>query len=214
MNPPHRYTTLRRIALFLPILALGFTSLSCTMLKEIGQAVANLSRCKFKLDSISDFSLAGVSLAGKTSLTVSDGVKLAGAFARNEFPAAFNLNVAALNPNDGTGGTSKSNATLTSLAWKLIIDNTMTVNGDIPSPIVIPGTGQQVILPLHMSLDLAKFFKDKGYESLINLALALGGANSSPSRVTLRAKPTIRTDFGPITYPGEIDIIDKEFRAQ
>lgn len=208
MNP------FRRTALLIPLLALAFSSLSCSMLKEIQQAVTNLSRCKFKLDSISNFTLSDVALTGKTGLTVSDGIKLAGAFARNEFPAAFNLNVAALNPNDGTGGTSKSSATLTSFAWKLIIDNTMTINGDIPSPIVIPGTGQQVILPLHMSLDLAKFFKEKGYDNLINLALALGGANSSPSRVTLRAKPTIRTDFGPITYPGEIDIIDKEFRAQ
>jgi hypothetical protein len=204
----------RRLAALIPILALAFSSLSCSMLKEIGQAVTNLSRCKFKLDSVSDFTLSGVALTGKTGISVSDGIKLAGAFARKEFPAAFNLNVAALNPNDGTGGSTKSSATMTSFAWTLIIDNTLTINGDIPSPIVIPGTGQQVILPLRMSLDLVKFFKDKGYDNLINLALALGGANSSPSRITLRAKPTIRTDFGPITYPGEIDIIDREFRGQ
>ncbi|MEK7250884.1 MAG: hypothetical protein AAB209_10740, partial [Bacteroidota bacterium] len=61
-------------------------------------------------------------------------------------------------------------------------------------------------------LDLMKFFKDKGYESIVNLALALGGANSAPSRLTLRVKPTVQTDFGPISYPNEIDVIDKEFR--
>jgi 23S rRNA pseudoU1915 N3-methylase RlmH len=65
-----------------------------------------------------------------------------------------------------------------------------------------------------MNLDLMKFFKDKGYEKILNLAFALGGAQGSTSRVTLRARPTIRTDFGPLTYPGEIDIIDKEFRGK
>ena len=44
--------------------------------------------------------------------------------------------------------------------------------------------------------------------------IALGGAQGSASRVTLRACPTISTDFGPISHPGEIDIIDKEFRGK
>ena len=196
------------------LLILACCSLSCNTLKEIQKGLTNLSRCKFKLDSVNNFSLVGIPLSGKSSIGFADAAKLTMAFARNEFPASFTLNVAAVNPNDGTGGTTKSSATLTSFAWTLILDNTLTINGNIANAISIPGTGQQSIIPLQMNLDLAKFFKDKGYESVINLALALGGANSSPSRITLRAKPTINTDFGPITYPGEIDIIDKEFRTQ
>ena len=141
-----------------------------------------------------------------------DGAALAAAFARGQLPASFTVNVAAVNPNDGTGGSPKSAATLTSFAWTLLIDNATTISGDIASPIIIPGAGQESTIPLRMSLDLAKFFRDKGYDHIINLALALGGANSSPSRLTLRARPTIKTDFGPISYPGEIDIVDKEFR--
>jgi hypothetical protein len=185
---------------------------SCNVVKEISQSVMNLSRCKFKLANVSDFRLAGVSLDGKSSLGLVDGAKIAAAFAGDAMPASFTVNVAAINPNDGTGGTSKSAATLTSFAWTLVIDNATTINGDIASPVTIPGTGQESIIPLRMSLDLVKFFKDKGYKQIVNLALALGGANSSPSRLTLRAKPTIKTDFGPIAYPNEIDIIDEEFR--
>ena len=48
----------------------------------------------------------------------------------------------------------------------------------------------------------------------MNLALALGGKNGSAARVTLKATPTIDTPLGAITYPGEISIIDKEFRGQ
>ena len=56
-----------------------------------------------------------------------------------------------------------------------------------------------------------------GVQALSNLellALALGGANGSPARITLRARPEIKTAYGPIRYPKEIDIVDKEFRAQ
>jgi hypothetical protein len=203
-------TSIARTAAF--GLILGLSSISCNVVKEIQQAVTNLSRCTFKLSDVNEFTLAGVPLTGKAGYSVMDGVTLATAFARNELPASFTVNVAAVNPNDGTGGSPKSTATLTSFAWTLLIDNTTTINGDIASPITIPGTGQQAIIPLRMSLDLVKFFRDKGYDHIVNLALALGGANSSPSRLTLRAKPTIKTDFGPISYPREIDIIDKEFR--
>ncbi len=192
------------------MLSLG--TLSCNVMKEIQNAVTNLSRCQFKLANVNSFTLAGVSLTGKSGISVMDGITLAAAFASGQLPASFTVNVAAVNHNDGTGGSPKSAATLSSFAWTLVIDNATTINGDIASPITIPGTGQESTIPLRMSLDLVKFFKDKGYDHIINLALALGGANSSPSRLMLRAKPTIKTDFGPITYPGEIDIVDREFR--
>lgn len=193
-------------------LILGFTMPTCNVVNEIQRAITNLSRCTFKLSSVSDFKLAGISLGGKTGFNVTDGATLASAFARNELPASFTVNVAAVNPNDGTGGTSQSSATLTSFAWTLLIDSTKTISGDIASPITIPGTGQQTMIPLRMNLDLVTFFKNKGYDHIVNLALALGGAHGSPARLTLRAKPTINTELGPISYPGEIDIIDKEFR--
>lgn len=174
--------------------------------------MTNLSRLKFKLDSVNGFQLAGIPLSGKTSLSVMDGARILSAFSRNEIPATFILNVAALNPNDGTGGTPKATSTLTSLQWTLIVDNTLTIKGDINDPITIPGTGQDVLVPLQMNLDLVKFFKDKGYESIVNIALAIGGANGSPSRLTLRVKPTVQTPYGPLTYPNEIDVIDREFR--
>jgi hypothetical protein len=199
------------------ILAAVMLFTSCTALRDIQKAMTNLSRCQFKLESVNQFALSGIRLSDKTSISdfsLTDGARLAASFARNEFPASFTLNVAAINPNDGTGGTQQTAATLTSFAWTLILDNTLTINGDIADPISIPGTGQKTIIPLQMNLDLAKFFKERGYDAVVNLALALGGANSSPSRITLRATPRIRTQFGDISYPGAIDIIDKEFRAQ
>ncbi len=193
---------------------MALNAFSCSVIQQVGQAVANLSRCSFKLNGITDFRLSGIALSGKTDLSLADAAQALASFGRGELPASFTLNVAVVNPNDGTGGKPRSAATLSSLAWSLRIDNTPTIAGDIQQPIEIPGTGQQTIIPLRMNLDLVQFFKDQGYDKLLNLALALGGAHGSASRVTLRARPTINTDLGPLTYPNEIDIVDKEFRGK
>lgn len=180
-------------------------------------ALVNLRRLEFKLGAINNFNLAGAnisSLGSISDLSFSDGVKLVTAFSRGEFPASFTLNVLARNPNDGTGGTKRTTAVLKSLAWRLFLDEKETVNGNIQNSIEIPGVGQSSTIPIQISLDLFKFFKDQGYESLVNLALALGGVSGSSARVTLKATPTVDTIFGPITYPGEIIIVDKEFRSQ
>ncbi|NOY07180.1 MAG: hypothetical protein GXO82_11235 [Chlorobi bacterium] len=199
------------------VIAIAIGLSSCTALREIESTLTNISRCKFKLDSVADFTLAGIPLNNKASLSdisIADGVVLAGNFAKGKLPASFVLNVAAVNPNDGTGGSKRASATLTSFAWTLILDNKTTITGNIAKPVTIPGTGQQVLIPLRMELDLLEFFKNDSYETLVNLALALGGIKGSPAKITLRARPTISTKFGPITYPGEINIIDREFRAQ
>ncbi len=206
--------TIHARAAFVLLAVVVLTFAGCSVLQELGSAVTNLSRCSFKLDHIGDFQVAGISLSGKSKLGFADGARAVAAFAKGELPTQFTLFVAARNPNDGTGGSAKTTATLTSFAWNLRLDDTPTIAGDIAEPISIPGTGQEAMIPLRMNLDLYAFFKDKGYEKIIDLALALGGSGGSTSRVTLRAKPTIRTDMGPLTYPGEIDIIDKEFRGK
>jgi|WetSurMetagenome_2_1015567.scaffolds.fasta_scaffold226963_2 hypothetical protein len=194
------------------VLALSITS--CNVVNEISRAVTNLSRCTFKLAGVSEFRLAGVSLTGKTSMGLLDGAKVLASYAKNELPATFVLKVAAQNPNTGSNGTVKSTATLTRMSWTLLLDDAPTVSGDVTEPIEIPGTGEQKIIPIQINLDLLKFFNDRGYDKILKLALSLGGAQGSASRVTLRAKPTIKTDFGEIAYPGDIDLIDKEFRGQ
>lgn len=203
-----------RIGALLLLFCLAGSAWSCTQLKGIQRALTTLAACQFKLDSVRDFQLAGISLTGKTGLSLLDAPKAAAAFAGGRLPASFVLNVAAVNPNRGEGGTPAPPARLVSLPWTLVLDNTITVRGNLAEAVTIPAGGAQTLIPLRMELDLIPFFKDKGYENILNLALALGGANGSPARITLRARPEIQTDLGPIRYPGEIDIIDREFRAR
>jgi hypothetical protein len=186
----------------------------CATLQQIQDTLVNVKRLQFKLDSVRPGTLAGVNLAivsNPKELSIADGLKLFAAFQKKSFPLSTTLNVAAKNPNDGTGGSSQKTALLKTLAWTLKIDGKETISGDIPNPIEVPGTGQATIIPLQLSLDLYKFFSEEGYESLLNLALAIAGQKGSTARLTLAAIPTVSVAGIDLQYPGTIEILDKEF---
>ncbi|MEK7729739.1 MAG: hypothetical protein AAB354_15135, partial [candidate division KSB1 bacterium] len=126
------------------LLALLFLLAGCATLQEMQNALVNLKRLQFKLAGVAPGTLANIELAKMNDplrFSVMDGLKLTQAFANKALPLKFTLNVAAKNPNDGTGGSPQSTATLSALAWTLKIDSEETISGDITSPIVIPGTG-------------------------------------------------------------------------
>ncbi len=203
---------LKKIIYLLLILTI-LSNLSCSVF----QTISNIGRLKFKLSNVSDFSLNGIFISNKSKLSdfsAIDLLKLSSSFAQGNFPISFTLNVQALNPNDGTGGYPSTNATLKSFPWRLVLDNKETISGNIAQPVTVPGTGEQTIIPLQINLDLFNFFKDRGYESLINLALNLGGNGGSTSQITLYAKPVVSTVIGNLSYPQEIKIVDFEFTKE
>lgn len=193
------------ILIFLiPILIVG-----CSVFKQI----TNISRLKFKLNSVSNFRLSGIDISNFTSykeFSVLDAAQLLNSFTKASFPVSFNLNVEAYNPNDG-GGYPRQDLDIIDFRWRLLLDGIETLSGNIDRPISVPGTGETTIFPIRIEFDLYKFFNDKGFDGLINLALKLGGKRGDLSSIVLKAKPTIQTPFGKITYPDEIEIIHKEF---
>ncbi|MBX3042211.1 MAG: hypothetical protein KIT33_09250 [Candidatus Kapabacteria bacterium] len=199
----------------LTIAIIAFSWQSCAVLKDVTNTLADIGKLKFKLDNVSNMSVSGIDFSNKktfSDVTTSDVLKLTSAFATKKFPARFNLNVLAQNPNDGTAGTKKTNAIIQSLDYRLIIDDVSTITGDISGEITVPGSGQATMIPLGMELDLYKFFGNRGYESIVNLALAIGGLNGSPAKIKLDVKPTVRTAIGPMTYPGRLTVVDQEWR--
>jgi len=187
----------------------------CATLTQMAGALSNLQRLKFKVAGVSGFALSGIGISSKQRVgdfTLMDGINLMAAYRNKKLPASFTLNIEALNPNDGTGGSPQTSSTLTSFEWRLLIDDKPTVPGNIDRPIEIPGTGQSATIPLQISLDLVEFFGEKGYNDLLNLALALGGIQSDISRLAIDAQPRVSTPLGEITYPGRIIIVSKEYR--
>ncbi|MBW7843739.1 MAG: hypothetical protein H3C40_13535 [Ignavibacterium sp.] len=181
---------------------------------SVYRTLTNLSRLQFKVGQVDGFEINGISISGKSKLSdfnPLDLINLSSAFAKGTLPASFVLNVEAKNPNDGTGGYQKSDATLQNFKWRLFLDDKETVSGELDKPVTVPGTGNVTTIPLRINLDLVKFFEDRGYESIVNLALALGGVKGSSSKVTLYATPTVSSAFGNITYPGELKLVDTQF---
>ncbi len=197
--------------LLLPILLLfALTNLSCS----VYETFVNLSRLKFKLGGVNNFQLNGVSIANKSGIndfSALEILKISSAVAQGSLPVSFTVNVEAMNPNDGTGGYPKTNATLKSFPWRLFIDDKETISGNISSPAEVPGTGELTNIPIQLELDLVRFFKDQGYESLLNLALNLGGYGGTSSRITVFAKPIVSSALGDISYPEELKIVNFEF---
>lgn len=187
-------------ALVLIVAAAGFLA-GCQTLR----GVSNLRKVDFTLDRVSEARLAGVDLRNVRSyedLGATDMLRLSAAIADNEMPLSFTVHVGARNPE-----TNDQDARLTQMDWRLFINETETINGRFDREVVIP-PGQPTDIPIDMELDLVRFF-DGNLREIVNLALALGG-DGDPANIQLRARPTVRTAIGPITYPGEITIVDED----
>jgi hypothetical protein len=181
---------------------------------SVYETMVNISRLKFKLGNVDNFQVAGVNISNKTrieEINPIDLLRLSSTFASGKLPVSFTLNVEAKNPNDGTGGYPKTDATLKSFPWRLEIDGIETIAGNIGSPVTVPGTGELTYVPLTLNLDLLEFFNSQGYESLINMVFAIGGSEGTSARLTLMATPTVSTPLGDMKYPGELKIVDQTF---
>jgi len=199
----------------LAVLAGLLITSSCETLDQLTRVLLNLRRLQFKLDRVSDFGLLGIRLSGKsvlTDFTVTEGLTLLQGFRAKRLPAELTLDILVLNPNDGTGGSTKTVSTLTSLESRLLIDGKPTVTGNIDQPVEIPGTGQATTIPVRLSIDLYEFFAGQGYEEILGLALAIGGSRNDVTRISLDAQPRVSTPYGEVAYPGRITIISREFR--
>jgi len=206
-----------RVKTFVALLSIAamMTLASCATLTDMASVIANLKQLQFKLSGIRDFRLLGVDIGGKAALSdfsAMDAYKAVQAYQSNKLPVEFVLDVLAINPNDGTGGSRKSTSTLTGLECRLLIEGKPTVTGNIDEPFEIPGTGQESVIPMRLSMDLFEVFSDRRYDDIMALALSLGGKNRSATKIVLDAQPTVSTPFGPITYPDRITIVSTEFR--
>ncbi len=192
------------------ILFTVFAFVQCSIL----QTITNLSRLQFKLGNVNGFMVNNIDISNKASLSdlsPTEMISLSSIITQGKLPVSFVLNVNAKNPNDGTGGYARTDATLKGFRWRLFIDDKETISGDLDAPVTVPGTGEVSNIPLRINFDLLQFFKGEGLEKIANLVLAIGGRQGSSSRITLYATPTVSTPIGDIKYPGELKIVDTKF---
>ena len=173
------------------------------------QQIAALRHVDFALNGVQNGRLAGVRLeriASYRDLSTVEVGRLALAVARDELPLSFTVNLKAENPVGNS-----ATATMVRLAWTLLLDDKETIRGVLDSSYALL-PGQPVTIPLQMSLDLTEFF-DGSAESMIDLAAGLAGMRADPTRVTLRAVPSIDTPLGRMDYPSPITIVSRTIGA-
>lgn len=166
------------------------------------QQFTALGQVDFNINRLGDGLLAGIDLNRVHSyndLNPIDAARLITAVARGEMPLGFTLHLDATNPSSNSAA-----ARLVQLDWTLFIDDTETVSGIFNDDRLI-NPGETADIPISMELDLVRFFGSNARD-IIDLALNLAGAGGNPARVSLRARPTVNTAIGPISYPGYITI--------
>jgi len=179
------------------------------------QSLVNLSKLKFKLDSVNNFKVGNISVSDKSKLSdfgALDIVKLTSEVVSGKFPVTFTVNVLAQNPNKASSQDSKlSDISLEAFPWTLYINDKETISGNISKPIEVPAVENATIIPLQMNLNLMEFFKDDGLNNLVNLALSLGGTKGAATKLKIVAEPVLGTPLGNMSYPTPLTIIDKSF---
>jgi hypothetical protein len=205
----------RMVPLVGMVLVLVVSITGCSSLKQIADALNGLGRLQFKLDNVSGFQLNNSidlgSLNSVSDVSIMQAAGLVAAFQQKRMPASFTVNVLAKNPNNGTNGKSATDLYLSKIAWTLLIDDKTTISGVTEKNLMIPASGQSISIPMTFSLDLFQFFGDKGYEDMINLALAIGGRSGSSSRLKLTARITATVLGQSVTYPNDITIVNSQF---
>ncbi len=188
-----------RFARLLPaVLGLFLLLPGCSAIQQI----TALNQVDFRVNRLADGLLAGVDLNRVRSyndLNPLDAARLIATVARGELPLGFTVHLDASNPSNNSTA-----ARLLQLDWTLLIDDTETVSGIFNDDRLI-NPGQTADIPISMELDLVRFFGSNARD-IIDLGLNLAGAGGNPARISLRARPTVNTALGPISYPGYITI--------
>ena len=192
------------------VLTFSFVFAGCGVVKQI----TNLSRLQFRLVNIDSITLGRVNFTNKTSikdLSSLDALKLSTSFIRENVQLKFVVNVEVKNPNAANSVSSKDDFKISSFPWRLLLNGREAIAGNISSPINIPGNKEISYIPVSIKFNLVKFIKDKGYESLIDLALNLARQKNLPTQLELFARPVINTPMGNIDYPEELKIISLNY---
>ena len=174
--------------------ALALVVSACSTLLQM----AALSKCEFKIDSVKNTRLAGLSiqgLRGFNEVKLTDATKVVAAFASGKLPLEFTLNVAVRNPN-------KMDAAMTKLDWEALLDQPTILTGTVNQHLRVPANGGTAILPLNVSVNLKQLFSTLKKEQLLDLGFGLADASDKPTRVALKLKPTVDVAGRPVTYPG------------
>ncbi len=184
---------MKRNRIFITLLLVAFLYQSCDILQQM----MTFTKCEFKMNSLSNATLANVQVQTKKSfsdLTLMDAANVTKSFLNGTLPLNFDLNIEVKNPN-------QTPASMQKMEWKAFIDDIQMAEGVMDQKVAIePGASQ--VIPLRVSIDLKKVLNKQTKDALLNFGFNLADAGGYPTRVKLDIKPTVYVGSFALSYPG------------
>ncbi len=180
------------------------------------QALKNLSKLEFKIDSVSDFEILEIPISGKSGVgdfSPSELLKVVPAFSSGNLPASFTLNVSVKNPNTNDGISDYLKLEIVSLPWEFYFNDKNLLQGNISEPIKFHGNDSKKIIPIKIYVNIFDIVSGGSINEILNSVLNYGGKNPSTAKISLYAKPVIGTILGNISYD-RIKIVDYKFSGK
>ncbi len=181
---------------------------SCSVLEQANE-MKNFAKCEFRLKDIQEVTLAGVDVTDVdqfSDLSFPEAGSISMTAMKGKLPLYFVLNVEVRNPNP-------EKASMNRFLWDLFIDDIMITRGKVIKDIKVPPDGGIAVFPIEVGIDLFEVLSGESADAIINFGLNLAGSGGSPSRIKLRAKPTIYVAMNHVKYPGFITI-EQEFVSE
>lgn len=146
-----------------------------------------MADCVYEFHSVEKITLAGVKVGSASKLkdlAFPDLAKITQSYLSGTLPAKFTANISIQNPN-------KKLAALEKMEWKMFVEDVEIVNGVMDKRVEI-GAGLSTIMPIDVELNLMTLLKDESKKELLNFALNLADAGGTPTKLSIKIKPSVR----------------------
>lgn len=196
---------MKKIVLF-TLLALPVIFYQCGVSRQIGQAKA-LGDCKYNIISADSMLVAGYDVREFRNIRKLEDFnpikypRLAAGLLTRNIPFGAKINLEITNP------TSKL-AALNQLEYRVLLAGKELANGFINQRVEVPAAGGKTIIPVHLKTNAYDLLTDATTrDAFTNVIRNLSGdRDSTPTKVTIKIKPTIDMFNKAVDYPGYITI--------
>lgn len=196
---------MKKILLFV-LLALPALFYQCGVSRQIGEAKA-LGDCKYNVVSADSMFVAGYDVREFRNIRKLEDInplkypRLAAGLLARTIPFNARVNLEVTNPTNKL-------AALNQLEYRVLLAGKEFANGFINQRIEVAPAGGRTIVPVRLGTNAYDLLTDPTTrEVFTNLFRNLSGEqNASPSRVTIKIKPTLDLFNKAVNYPGYITI--------
>jgi hypothetical protein len=193
---------------FLYVIILLLSISACSVLEQANE-MKNFAKCEFRLHSVPKVTLASVDVTNVdqfSDLSFAETSNITMQAMKGKLPLYLLLNVEVRNPNP-------RRASMNRLLWDLFIDDVLVTSGKVIQDVKVPPDNGTAIMPVEIGADLFEVLSGESADALINFAMNLSGQGGKPTRLKLRARPTVYVGTTQVKYPGFITI-EEEFTAE